>query len=373
VVAPTYPMLRDATFRTFRALADALGQWLPGGWRRTDFVVECRAGDGRGTAEVLFRSADDPDRLRGPNLSGVWLDEASLTPPEVYEVLLGRLRESGAMGWMTATFTPKGKGHWTYEVFGRGTDNPDAALVHCRTADNPFLAQEFVDVTARQFGGLRALQELEGLFVDPAGAVFRRDWFRLVDAAPAGGVRVRFWDKAGTEGGGAHTAGVLMCRTPARRYCVLDVVRGQWSAGRREAVIRQTAELDRLRHGFVEIWVEQEPGSGGKESAQATIANLAGFVAHAETVTGGKGVRAEPFAAQAEAGNVDVLSAPWAAAYLDEVASFPLGRYADQVDASSGAFNKLAQAAGPFEAGLPDPAKGQGSRAKRAPGGVFGR
>ena len=56
-------------------------------------------------------------------------------------------------------------------------------------------------------------------------------------------------------------------------------VRGQWSALKREQVILETAELD---GPDVHIWVEQEPGSGGKESAEATIRMLAGYIAHAD-------------------------------------------------------------------------------------------
>jgi predicted phage terminase large subunit-like protein len=174
------------------------------------------------------------------------------------------------------------------------------------------------------------------------GEMFRRSWFRLVRAAPAAARRVRYWDKAGTEGAGAYTCGVLMARTPERRYVVESVVRGQWNAGEREAVIRQTAVLDRQQVGPVDIVVEQEPGSGGKESAENTIRSLAGFAVCADRVTGDKVVRAEPFAAQAQAGNVDLLDAAWTAGYLDRLASFPMGKYKDDVDASSGAFNRLA-------------------------------
>ncbi len=90
------------------------------------------------------------------------------------------------------------------------------------------------------------------------------------------------------------------------------------------------------------IWQEQEPGSGGKESAENTTRNLAGFVIRTERVTGDKVTRADPFSAQCEAGNVSIIEADWNIAYLDEMTSFPNGKNDDQVDGSSGAFNKLA-------------------------------
>jgi predicted phage terminase large subunit-like protein len=165
----------------------------------------------------------------------------------------------------------------------------------------------------------------------------------VVDAAPVNMPSVRYWDKAGTDGGGAYTAGVLMTRHTSGVCYVVDVVRGQWSAGEREKVIKQTAEADGKS---VAVWVEQEPGSGGKESAQNTILNLMGWNVHAEPVTGDKVTRARPFSAQAEAGNVRIVrdspSRRWNAAFLDELGVFPVGKYKDQVDAASGAFNKLA-------------------------------
>lgn len=150
---------------------------------------------------------------------------------------------------------------------------------------------------------------------------------------------VRYWDKAGTEGGGAHTAGVLMHKLHDGTYCIADIVRGQWSAGRREETIKQTAQTD--GHN-VKVWVEQEPGSGGKESAENTVKNLAGYSIYMERVTGSKETRAEPMAAQIEAGNVYILEAAWTKEFIDEGRLFPNGKYKDQIDAASGGFNKLA-------------------------------
>ena len=179
----------------------------------------------------------------------------------------------------------------------------------------------------------------QGRPVPLAGEMFQRGWFEIVDRGPEQARRVRFWDKAGSAGKGDYTAGVLMAVSDGM-YFVEDVVRGQWSAYERERRIKQTAERDGTS---VDVWFEQEPGSGGKDSAAASIANLAGFVAKAETSTGDKITRAEPFAAQAEGGNLRLIRGPWNQSYLDELASFPFGLHDDQVDASSGAFNKLAK------------------------------
>lgn len=154
--------------------------------------------------------------------------------------------------------------------------------------------------------------------------------------------KVRFWDKAATPDDGCYTVGVLMGeekRDNGSHYWVMDVVRGQWRSDIREQIIRQTAEKDGLG---VEIWIEQEPGSGGKESAENTIRNLAGFRVKAEKPTGDKVERADPFSAQVNGGNVTINLAGWNKDYVDEMKFFgPTCKYKDQIDASSGAFNKL--------------------------------
>lgn len=172
------------------------------------------------------------------------------------------------------------------------------------------------------------------------GGFFEWEKLEIVEAAPAKLMSVvRFWDKAGTDGGGAFTAGVKMGRGMDGTFYVLDVVRGQWSAAKREQVIKQTAHADGMK---VEVWVEQEPGSGGKESAEATIKMLAGFRAHAERATGEKTVRAEPYSVQVEAGNIKIVAGEWNKAFIDEHKVFPVGKYKDQVDAAGGAFNRVA-------------------------------
>lgn len=177
---------------------------------------------------------------------------------------------------------------------------------------------------------------------ESAGKVFNRAWFQPLPAKWAQATRIRYWDKAGTEGGGKYTAGVLMALAPNGQVCIEDVVRGQWSAANREPVIKQTAQAD---GPGVTIWIEQEPGSGGKESADSTILNLRGYTVFADRVTGDKLTRANPLAAQSQAKNVFLLAGLWNEAFLREAHAFEAkAAFKDQIDAASGAFNKLVPA-----------------------------
>ena len=176
----------------------------------------------------------------------------------------------------------------------------------------------------------------------PEGNRFKRHWFEIVDNLPGQLQLVRYWDKGGTQDGGTYTAGVLIAHSRYNfKFYVIDSIRGQWSSFEREQVIKQTAMLDRERYEHVKTYVEQEPGSGGKESAENTIRNLAGFSVWADRPSGDKDTRLEPFAAQAEAGNVHLLKGNWNYGWLEEITAIPYGVYRDQGDATSGAFNRL--------------------------------
>ena len=89
--------------------------------------------------------------------------------------------------------------------------------------------------------------------------------------------------------------------------------------------------------------MEQEPGSGGKESAEATIKNLMGFSVYKDRPVGDKVKRADPFSVFVNNGNVRMLRAFWNDLYIDELTNFPNSTFKDQTDASSGAFAKLSE------------------------------
>jgi predicted phage terminase large subunit-like protein len=118
------------------------------------------------------------------------------------------------------------------------------------------------------------------------------------------------------------------------------VDRFRFATGPRNKRIKQTARQDGKA---MRIWIEQEPGSSGKESVQALIKFLKGFPAWPDRVTGSKEDRAEPFSASVQNGDVVLVKGDWNKAFLDELETFPNGIYSDQTDASSGAFAKLVQ------------------------------
>jgi predicted phage terminase large subunit-like protein len=326
-------MLRDGSLQTFQELGKKLK--LLHSFHKGEMRADLTNG-----SKVLFRSADEPDRLRGPNLSGAWLDEASLMDREAFNVVIACLREGGQQGWLSATFTPRGRAHWSYEVFGTG--KPDTELFTSRTVDNPFLPSNFAARLMGQYTSAQAAQELEGLFIDVEGALFRRHWFPIVGAAPAGLMRVRAWDLAATAPKAGsdpdYTVGVRMGRDAAGTFFIEDVVRVRETPQAVERLVVQTAQLD---GPTCFVAMEQEPGSSGVALADRYLRLLAGYPFHAMRSTGDKMTRALPLAAQAEGGNVKLVRGNWNDAFLNEIESFPFARHDDQVDAAAGAFAEL--------------------------------
>src|SRR5262249_2637615 len=93
----------------------------------------------------------------------------------------------------------------------------------------------------------------------------------------------------------------------------------------------------------VDVILEVEGGSGGKESGENTVANLEGYRVFTYHPTGDKVARAYPFSSQVGGGNVYVLKKPWTRAFVEEMMFFPDSKDEDQIDGASGGFNRLAK------------------------------
>lgn len=175
------------------------------------------------------------------------------------------------------------------------------------------------------------------------GGMFKRAWFDVVDAVPAGARRVRRWDFAATDpkdkksGDPDWTVGLLLAEK-AGVYYIEHVVRDQQSPAGVEKMLKTTASQDGRG---IKIRIPQDPGAAGKANAAHQIKLLAGWDVRAVLESGSKEVRANPVAAQAEAGNVKLVRGPWNESFLEEVSMFPNGAHDDQVDALSGGFAEL--------------------------------
>lgn len=201
-----------------------------------------------------------------------------------------------------------------------------------------------VDQLKRDFGAVATASKLQQQPISREGNYFKRDWFEgkvvSLDSLPKHGwVACRHWDLAASaKSTGARTAGILMRRYPDGRFVIMSCVATQQEGDAVRRLIKQQAEIDGKR---VHISLPQDPGQAGKVQAQDYIKQLAGWVVMALPETGDKPSRAEPFAAQCEAGNVYFVDGDWNEALFDELCQFPSGKWKDRVDACSGAFGYL--------------------------------
>jgi hypothetical protein len=249
-------------------------------------------------------------------------------------------------------------------------------------------ASELLEEQIADEQGFAALYQQKPIQISSAS--FKVQNLKMVDEVPFDADRVRYWDTAGTPGGGDWTVGVLMAHDDNGAVYIEDVVRGQWAEEDVDKIMRQTAILDNMKYGclrtqisgvladalvrlsqddpgkfseavqkylaenqrfqptlrLMQTWVEREPAASGKKVSTYRVQNvLVGLDAHEEPARDAKGVRAKPFVAAVNTGTVRLLKAPWNAEYIAEMRVYVIGmnnRRDDQIDPSSGAYFKLA-------------------------------
>lgn len=180
-----------------------------------------------------------------------------------------------------------------------------------------------------------------------SGMYFRRHEATLIDALPADVVKwVRAWDLAATEPtedtpDPDWTAGVRMgVRRSNGRYVVAHLAHERMNADKVRRLVRAVAEHDGVQ---TRITVPEDPGQAGKDQAASYVKMLSGWTVTRRRPSSDKVTRAEPFAAQWQAGNVEILRASWNEALFNELEAFPPEKgHDDIVDACSDAFASLA-------------------------------
>jgi Terminase large subunit, T4likevirus-type, N-terminal len=111
LAAPTYAMLRDTTEPMLLSLLEDLD--LDYEHKKTEAkIVLTKSG-----SQILLRSLDNPERLRGTNLAWFGLDELSYTKEESWLRMVARLRDPAAYELCGfGVWTPKGN-DWVHRRF----------------------------------------------------------------------------------------------------------------------------------------------------------------------------------------------------------------------------------------------------------------
>lgn len=166
VVAPTYQSIRDVIWREMYI-------WVPDqiikDFNETQKELKLING-----SEILFRSADNPrniERLRGMSIAYFWIDEITIMPRLVWEILVGRLRQPNMRyrAWLTGT----PKMNWVYDTFITKELSDDYFIVkEIPTFSNVHLPHDYVKSLEEQYSGQFYDQEILGKFVSFEGLIY---------------------------------------------------------------------------------------------------------------------------------------------------------------------------------------------------------
>ena len=272
-----------------------------------------------------------------------WIDrESGLAIPSRSGVLRWFVRHGDELVWGATRAE-------LVERFGPDAEPKSATFIPASVHDNQILLKE----DPGYLSNLKALPRIdrERLLSGNwnvravAGSYFRREWFGIVDTAPAQVVsRCRYWDRAATERRADNdpdaSIGLLLSKDTQGIYYVENVVKLFASPHVVEQAMRNCAAQD---GPGTTIAFMQDPGSAGVNEAQATARALDGFDVRFATATGDKETRAKPVSAQAEAGNIKLVRGHWNDEFLRVLENFPVGRHDDEIDALSGAYERICE------------------------------
>jgi len=164
--APTEDMIRKASLRSFLEIAEAMGEPITN-HNKNEKLIKLKNG-----SEIYYASTLFPERLRGPSLSWWWGDEAALYPAEVRQIMVGRLRQHGVLGWDWLTTTPRGR-NWVYKTFvTEHLNDEDYFIIKASSRENTFMNPAIVEAWQHEYSGDFAAQELDAEFVAFEGLIY---------------------------------------------------------------------------------------------------------------------------------------------------------------------------------------------------------
>lgn len=170
MVAPTYAMLRDVVLVEFFKF---IPRELILSFNKSEMTANLING-----SKIMFRSADQPDRLRGLDLHWFEFDECAMAKKLAHDILLGRISQKRGCGFYTTT--PKGY-NWVYEELYKPWENgdKDIEVIQFRSLDNPYYPPEEIEKLKNKYNTEFFMQELEAKFVLYSGLVYK-DFARTI-------------------------------------------------------------------------------------------------------------------------------------------------------------------------------------------------
>lgn len=340
-IAPSYA---SDSYQSGWKLAEQLASQIPG----VDRHLQRRMFDFDriGGGWLQFKTAEEPDSLRGEGIDFCVFDEAAHISnlEEMWEQCVRpSLMDRRGDAWFIST--PNGFNYFN-NLFLRSRNSDDWSSFQFATSANPHIDFAEISELRASLPALVARQEIDAEFVQLAGALFKRQNIQVIDTAPP--IQYcRSWDLAFTEKTTSdYTAGAKMGMTADGTVVIADVVAGQMEWPDAVRLVANTALMDgvTVRQG-VEV-VSAQVG------VLQTLLRDPLLVAHTFTpieVHRDKLTRALPLVARSEQGKLAIVRGPWNQKFLDEICAFPEGAHDDQVDACSGGMTLLSLPTGAID------------------------
>jgi predicted phage terminase large subunit-like protein len=322
IIAPTYPMLKLGAMETILSLVASAG--IATSWNKSDKELRLL-----GDRTIIFRSADNPDALRGANASWLWLDEAAMMTEDTWPTSIATLRRAPGRAWVTTT--PRGK-NWLYNVWQSGGE--DYTVTQAKSTDNPFLPSHFIETLRQSMTSEMYRQEVDGQFIDPIGAMFQRHWLGVVPRAPEGLKWFRYWDLAASTKTSADYTASIRAALGDDGVVYLDAgihIKAEWPDVRKVIVSTMHSEAG------TQVGIEEAIHGLAAIQELRRMPEISGVSLRGIRVDKDKQSRAMPWAARAEGGKVRLVAGAWNRQFIDEVVGFPSSPHDDYVDAASGA------------------------------------
>lgn len=328
-VAPSYAIAGIA-WDLVRPLAVAMGAQVSESLRRLTMP---------GGGELAFKTADDPDKLRGQGLDLLILDEADFVARRVWEEVL-RPALADRKGRALIISTPNREGGWVHELAQAGAAREGLELASWAFPSwtNPYLDDGEIAAARASLPSIVFRREFGAEFVSASGALIRREWIRQGEPVDLEGIRVSVGvDLAiSTREGADYTAAVAMARDPGGRVYILDAARTRATFDGVLAFVRGFVERQRARVAVVAVEQVAYQAAVIQELLRTTELPVIGVRPDRDKVT-----RFLPLQARYEQGLI--LHAPGLEeAYTRELLGFPVGEHDDLIDAAVYAYRSLA-------------------------------
>lgn len=152
VIAPTYRDLQALVEGPLVETLRDLGLLRSHNWQNHETILK----NGK---RIYYRSAEEPERIKGLNIFGVWVDEFTLCKKEAIDYARGRLLLTN--GQLKLFGTPKGTSNWGYyEYFGPDAKLDNVRVVRYQIRDNPHITEEAIAEIASKYSPLLFRQEI---------------------------------------------------------------------------------------------------------------------------------------------------------------------------------------------------------------------